>query len=48
MFIGAGHRNIESGQAVYIPAGVFYQITNISEKPAVMLYIYGQAGDVTH
>jgi mannose-6-phosphate isomerase-like protein (cupin superfamily) len=48
MCLGAERRQVESGQAVYIPPGVFHQMTNIGSAPMKMLYCYGPAGDVTH
>jgi quercetin dioxygenase-like cupin family protein len=48
MCLGAERRTMRAGQAVYIPSGVFHQMTNRSSKPAVMLYCYGPAGDVAH
>lgn len=37
-----------NGQAVYIPSGVFHQLTNIGDAPLLMIYCYGSAGDVAH
>ena len=48
MCLGSERRELQSGQAVYIPPGIFHQITNIGEERAVMLYVYGPAGDVAH
>ncbi|HOK04714.1 MAG TPA: cupin domain-containing protein [Victivallales bacterium] len=39
---------LNSGEAAYIPPGVFHQITNIGEAEAKMIYVYGPAGDVAH
>jgi oxalate decarboxylase/phosphoglucose isomerase-like protein (cupin superfamily) len=39
---------VTAGQAVYIPPGVFHQMTNIGDVPLRMLYCYGPAGDVAH
>lgn len=39
---------IHAGQAVYIPSGVFHQLTNRSTAPCRLLYCYGPAGDVAH
>ena len=33
---------------VFIPPGVFHQLTNIGETPLRMVYCYGPAGDVAH
>lgn len=48
MCLGAEKRIIHTGQAVYIPSGVFHQITNIGSTPMKMIYCYGPAGDVAH
>ena len=48
MCLGEELRELSSGQAVYIPSGVFHQLTNIGDKPLRMLYCYGPAGDVDH
>jgi mannose-6-phosphate isomerase-like protein (cupin superfamily) len=48
MCLGAERWQVESGQAVYIPPGVFHQMTNIGSAPMKMLYCYGPAGDVAH
>jgi quercetin dioxygenase-like cupin family protein len=48
MCLGDERQTVASGQAVYIPPGIFHQITNISETPLRMLYCYGPAGDVAH
>ena len=39
---------LQTGQAVYIPSGVFHQLTNIGESSCRMIYCYGPAGDVSH
>lgn len=46
--LGEERRTITAGQAVYIPPGVFHQLTNIGEKPMRMIYCYAPAGDVAH
>jgi mannose-6-phosphate isomerase-like protein (cupin superfamily) len=47
--LGDERRAIRTGQAVYIPTGVFHQLTNTSaDRPMRMLYCYGPAGDVAH
>ncbi|HOJ22487.1 MAG TPA: cupin domain-containing protein [Armatimonadota bacterium] len=46
--LGEERRVLEAGQAVYIPSGVFHQLTNIGDEPAHMMYCYGPAGDVAH
>ncbi len=46
--VGEERRTIHGGQAVYIPPGVFHQLTNVGERPLRMIYCYGPAGDVAH
>ncbi|HZT38262.1 MAG TPA: cupin domain-containing protein [Bryobacteraceae bacterium] len=48
MCLGEERQRLSAGQAVYIPPGVFHQLTNIGSKPLRMLYCYGPAGDVAH
>jgi len=48
MCLGEERRLLSIGQAVYIPSGVFHQLTNLGSAPARMLYCYGPAGDVAH
>jgi mannose-6-phosphate isomerase-like protein (cupin superfamily) len=48
MCLGAERKTLTSGQAVYIPSGIFHQITNIGNTPMRMIYCYGPAGDVAH
>jgi mannose-6-phosphate isomerase-like protein (cupin superfamily) len=48
MCLGDERQLITAGQAVYIPPGVFHQLTNIGATPLRMLYCYGPAGDVAH
>lgn len=48
MCLGEEHQIVSSGQAVYIPSGVFHQLTNTGSTPMKMLYCYGPAGDVAH
>ena len=48
MCLGEECQELKSGEAVYIPAGVFHQLTNVGDKPLVMIYCYGPAGDVAH
>ena len=43
-----GAQTVTAGQAVYIPPGVFHQLTNIGDTPLRMIYCYGPAGDVAH
>ena len=48
MCLGEERRALRTGQAVYIPSGVFHQLTNVGSTPARMIYCYGPAGDVAH
>jgi mannose-6-phosphate isomerase-like protein (cupin superfamily) len=48
MCLGAERLAVASGQAVYIPPGVFHQLTNTGSTPMRMIYVYGPAGDVAH
>jgi mannose-6-phosphate isomerase-like protein (cupin superfamily) len=48
MCLGDERQIVTAGQAVYIPPGVFHQLTNIAAAPLRMLYCYGPAGDVAH
>jgi len=48
MCLGEERRTVTAGQAVYIPPGVFHQLTNTGDAPMRMLYCYGPAGDVAH
>ncbi len=48
MCLGPERREVSAGQAVYIPSGVFHQLTNIGDGPLRMIYVYGPAGDVAH
>jgi mannose-6-phosphate isomerase-like protein (cupin superfamily) len=48
MCLGTERSTLRTGQAVYIPSGVFHQITNIGTLPMRMIYCYGPAGDVAH
>ena len=48
MCLGAERATMRAGQAVYIPSGVFHQLTNLGEGPCRILYCYGPAGDVAH
>jgi mannose-6-phosphate isomerase-like protein (cupin superfamily) len=48
MCLGEERRAVTSGQAIYIPPGVFHQLTNIGSTPLRMIYVYGPAGDVAH
>ena len=48
MCLGSERQSVHGGQAVYIPPGVFHQLTNIGDAPLRMLYCYGPAGEVAH
>jgi mannose-6-phosphate isomerase-like protein (cupin superfamily) len=48
MCLGEERQTLSSGQAVYIPPGVFHQLTNTGDTPLRMLYCYGPAGEVAH
>ena len=48
MCLSEERMTLTSGQAVYIPTGIFHQLTNIGETPLRMIYCYGPAGDVAH
>ena len=48
MCLGDERQTLRGGEAVYIPSGVFHQLTNIGDEPARMLYCYGPAGEVAH
>jgi mannose-6-phosphate isomerase-like protein (cupin superfamily) len=48
MCLGKERRAVHAGQAVFIPPGVFHQLTNTGAAPMIMIYCYGPAGDVAH
>jgi mannose-6-phosphate isomerase-like protein (cupin superfamily) len=48
MCLGEERAAISTGQAAYIPPGVFHQLTNTGATPMRMIYCYGPAGDVAH
>ncbi|MFV1980242.1 MAG: dimethylsulfonioproprionate lyase family protein [Rhodothermia bacterium] len=48
MCLGDERRTVEAGQAIFIPPGVYHQLTNTGDDPMVMIYCYGPAGDVDH
>jgi len=48
MCLGEERQTVSGGQAVYIPSGVFHQLTNTGDAPMQMMYCYGPAGDVAH
>jgi mannose-6-phosphate isomerase-like protein (cupin superfamily) len=48
MCIDSERQVVEGGQAVYVPAGRFHQLTNLGETPLTLLYCYSPAGEVAH
>jgi len=48
MCLGEERQVVKTGQAVYIPPGVFHQLTNTGSEPMKMIYCYGPAGNVAH
>jgi quercetin dioxygenase-like cupin family protein len=48
MCLGEEKRILKKGEAVFIPPGTYHQMTNLSKEKAVMIYVYGPAGDVDH
>jgi mannose-6-phosphate isomerase-like protein (cupin superfamily) len=48
MCLGEERQVIKTGQAAYIPTGIFHQMTNTGSTPLKMIYCYGPAGDVAH
>lgn len=48
MCLGEERCTLTTGQAAYIPSGIFHQITNRGSTPLKMIYTYGPAGDVAH
>lgn len=46
--LGDERQILQAGQAMYIPSGIFHQLTNVGESPLRMIYCYGPAGDVAH
>jgi mannose-6-phosphate isomerase-like protein (cupin superfamily) len=48
MCLGTERKILTTGQAAYIPCGVFHQISNVGQTPLKMIYCYGPSGDVAH
>jgi mannose-6-phosphate isomerase-like protein (cupin superfamily) len=48
MCLGDEVRELKTGQLVYIPPGVFHQLSNKGDTPLRMMYVYGPAGAVDH
>jgi mannose-6-phosphate isomerase-like protein (cupin superfamily) len=46
--LGEERQTLHAGQAMYIPPGVFHQLTNVGATPLKMIYCYGPAGEVAH
>jgi mannose-6-phosphate isomerase-like protein (cupin superfamily) len=46
--LGDERGTISAGQAVYIPSGVYHQLTNLSDGVCRMIYCFGPAGEVAH
>ena len=46
--IGAERQALSTGQAAYVPPGIYHQLTNVGDTPLKMLYCYSPAGDVAH
>ena len=48
MCLGEERMEMNGGQIVQIPSGVFHQMTNVGDTPLHFIYCYGPAGDVDH
>jgi mannose-6-phosphate isomerase-like protein (cupin superfamily) len=48
MCVGEERRTLTAGQAVFVPPGIFHQLTNSGDTPLRLLYCYAPAGDVSH
>lgn len=48
MCLGEESQEVLSGQTVWIPPGIYHQLTNIGDRPLLMIYVYGPSGDVAH
>ena len=48
MCLGDEVRTLSAGQAVYIPPGVYHQLSNAGDTALKFVYVYGPAGDVDH
>ena len=46
--LGDERETLTAGQSVYIPSGVFHQLTNIGPTPVRMIYCYAPVGEVAH
>ncbi|MFP4229100.1 MAG: dimethylsulfonioproprionate lyase family protein, partial [Salinivenus sp.] len=48
MCVGDERQEMAAGEAVYIPAGTYHQLTNVGDTPLHLLYCDAPAGDVDH
>ena len=48
MCIGEELSRVRGGEAVYIPASTYHQLTNTGSTTMKMIYCYGPAGEVDH
>jgi mannose-6-phosphate isomerase-like protein (cupin superfamily) len=48
MCLGEEVCELRGGQAVFIPPGVYHQLSNKGDSPLTFIYVYGPAGDVDH
>ena len=48
MCLGDEVQELATGQAVYIPPGVYHQLSNKGDAVLTFIYVYGPAGDVAH
>jgi len=46
--VGDERQVLTGMKAVYIPPGMFHQLTNVGNTPAVFVYCYAPAGNVAH
>ena len=46
--LGEERKVVTQGQALYVPSGVYHQLTNLGPAPLLMVYVYAPAGDVAH
>lgn len=42
--LGEERKIVTQGQALYVPSGVFHQLTNVGPEPLIMVYVYAPAG----
>jgi len=48
MCLGEERRTLTGGQSVFIPPGIYHQLTNVGDTVAIMIYCYSPAGDIAH